>query len=77
MAFVSFQNVSKVYKTGEVTIEALHDVNLCRLPDAITYNIEIPSVPCRHYVASALDGQYCYSAKATGKTVYKQAKDAF
>lgn len=27
MAFVSFQNVSKVYKTGEVTIEALHDVN--------------------------------------------------
>ena len=23
----SFQNVSKVYKTGEVTIEALHDVN--------------------------------------------------
>ena len=27
MAFVSFQNVSKVYITGEVTIEALHDVN--------------------------------------------------
>ena len=27
MTFVSFQNVSKVYKTGEVTIEALHDVN--------------------------------------------------
>ena len=27
MAFVSFQNVSKVYKNGEVTIEALHDVN--------------------------------------------------
>lgn len=27
MAFVSLQNVSKVYKTGEVTIEALHDVN--------------------------------------------------
>lgn len=27
MAFVSFQKVSKVYKTGEVTIEALHDVN--------------------------------------------------
>ena len=27
MAFVSFQNVSKVYNTGEVTIEALHDVN--------------------------------------------------
>ena len=27
MVFVSFQNVSKVYKTGEVTIEALHDVN--------------------------------------------------
>lgn len=27
MAFVFFQNVSKVYKTGEVTIEALHDVN--------------------------------------------------
>ena len=27
MAFVSFQNVSKVYTTGEVTIEALHDVN--------------------------------------------------
>ena len=38
---------------------------------------EIPSAPYRHYVASALDGQYCYSAKATGKTVYKQAKDAF
>ena len=27
MAFVSFQKVSTVYKTGEVTIEALHDVN--------------------------------------------------
>ena len=27
MAFESFQNVSKVYKTGEVTIEALHDVD--------------------------------------------------
>lgn len=26
-AFVSFQNVKKVYKTGEVEIEALHDVN--------------------------------------------------
>ncbi|RGI53053.1 hypothetical protein DWY37_08790 [Roseburia sp. AF25-13LB] len=53
------------------------DVNLCRLPDAITYNIEIPSVPCRHYVASAFDGQCSYSAKATGKTVYKQEKHAF
>lgn len=26
-AFVSFQNVSKVYKTGEVEIQALHDVD--------------------------------------------------
>ncbi len=26
-AFVEFQNVKKVYKTGEVSIEALHDVN--------------------------------------------------
>ena len=26
-AFVSFQDVSKVYKTGEVEIQALHDVN--------------------------------------------------
>ena len=26
-AFVSFQNVKKVYKTGEVEITALHDVN--------------------------------------------------
>ncbi len=26
-AFVSFENVRKVYKTGEVEIEALHDVN--------------------------------------------------
>lgn len=27
MAFVEFQNVKKVYRTGEVSIEALHDVN--------------------------------------------------
>ena len=27
MAFVEFQNVKKVYRTGEVDIEALHDVN--------------------------------------------------
>lgn len=26
-AFVEFQNVSKIYKTGEVSIQALHDVN--------------------------------------------------
>lgn len=26
-AFVSFQNVNKTYKTGEVSIQALHDVN--------------------------------------------------
>ena len=26
-AFVKFENVSKIYKTGEVEIEALHDVN--------------------------------------------------
>ena len=52
------------------------DVNLCRLPDAITYNIEIPSVPCRHYVASVPGGQRRYSAKATGKTVYNQEKHA-
>ncbi|MCR5415719.1 MAG: ABC transporter ATP-binding protein [Pseudobutyrivibrio sp.] len=27
MAFVEFKNVGKIYKTGEVKIEALHDVN--------------------------------------------------
>lgn len=27
MAFVEFQNVKKIYRTGEVDIEALHDVN--------------------------------------------------
>ena len=27
MAFVEFQNVKKIYHTGEVDIEALHDVN--------------------------------------------------
>ena len=26
-AFVSFQDVGKIYKTGEVEITALHDVN--------------------------------------------------
>ncbi len=26
-SFVEFQNVSKIYKTGEVSIQALHDVN--------------------------------------------------
>ena len=26
-AFVEFRNVSKIYKTGEVSIQALHDVN--------------------------------------------------
>ena len=26
-AFVEFRSVSKVYKTGEVSIQALHDVN--------------------------------------------------
>ena len=26
-AFVSFQDVNKIYKTGEVEIQALHDVN--------------------------------------------------
>ena len=38
---------------------------------------EIPSAPCRHYVASVPGGQRRYSAKATGKTVYKQEKHAF
>ena len=26
-AFVEFQNVGKIYRTGEVSIQALHDVN--------------------------------------------------
>ena len=53
------------------------DVNLCRLPDKTTYYKEILSALCRHYAASALDGQYRYSAKATGKTVYRQEKHTF
>ena len=36
--------------------------------------IEIPSAPCRHYVASAFDGQRRYSVKASEKTVYNQEK---
>jgi len=38
---------------------------------------EIPCAPCRLYAASVLDGQYSYSVKATGKTVYQQEKHAF
>ena len=30
-AFVEFRNVSKIYKTGEVSIQALHDVNFLNI----------------------------------------------
>ena len=38
--------------------------------------IEIPSAPCRLYVASASGGQCSTSVKAGGKTVYNQEKHA-